>query len=123
MTRILYVLLDLPLLPPGCRITELGLEQIMAHHREEAGVDGSTLAAPDLVDRGVHVVIDAAARHPAQHAERVIMGVEQHLMGLQEIGPQKEGFAVAELEVRHLQCGSASKVRPRKILAKALILR
>jgi hypothetical protein len=32
--------------------------------------------------------------------------VEQHLVGLQQIGPQEEGAAVAELELRDLQLGT-----------------
>jgi hypothetical protein len=44
------------------------------------------------------------------------MGVEQHLMGLEEIGPHEEGTAVAELEVRHLQLG-AHAIADRPILA------
>lgn len=34
------------------------------------------------------------------------MGIEQHLMRLQEIGPNDEGAAVAQLRVRHLQFGA-----------------
>src|SRR3546814_7877824 len=58
MTRILDVLLDLTLFPACCRVTELGLEQIMTDHGEEAGVDGSGLAAPDLVHGGAHIVVN-----------------------------------------------------------------
>jgi len=39
MAGILHLLLDLPLLPTCRRITELGFEQVMADHRQEAGVD------------------------------------------------------------------------------------
>src|SRR3546814_19046969 len=89
MTRILDVLLDLTLFPACCRVTELGLEQIMTDHGEEAGVDGSGLAAPALVHGGAHIVVNPPARHAAQHAERMLMSVEQHLMGLKEIGPNR----------------------------------
>jgi len=34
------------------------------------------------------------------------MGVEQHLAGLQQIGAQEEGPAMAELELRDLQLGA-----------------
>ena len=63
---ILHVLLDLPLLPARSRIAELGLEQVVAHHRRKAHVDIARLAHPDPVHRRLHVVVDAAARHPAQ---------------------------------------------------------
>src|SRR3546814_14124565 len=76
MTRILDVLLDLTLFPACCRVTELGLEQIMTDHGEEAGVDGSGLAAPDLFHGGAHIVVNPPARHAAQHSERRIMSLE-----------------------------------------------
>src|SRR3546814_557769 len=116
MTRILDVLLDLTLFPACCRVTELGLEQIMTDHGEEAGVDGSGLAAPDLVHGGAHIVVNPPARHAAQHAERMIMSVEQHLMGLKKIGPHGEGPAVAELK-----CATCSLVRtPSRIAQSSL---
>lgn len=34
------------------------------------------------------------------------MGVEQHLVRLQQVGPHNEGAAVAELGVGHLQLGA-----------------
>ena len=34
------------------------------------------------------------------------MGVEQHLVGLLQVGPENEGAAVGELEVGDLQLGS-----------------
>ena len=82
MTSILNVLLDLPLLPAGGRIAEPGLEQEVADHGGEAGVDLAFLAAPDFVDRRAHVVVDAPPGHAAQHAEGVVVGVEQHLVRL-----------------------------------------
>ena len=105
MARVLDVLLDLPLLPAGGRVAELGLEQEVADHGREAGVDLTLLSATDLVDGGSHVVVDAAPRHASQHAEGVIMGVEQHLVGLLRVGPEHEGAAVGELEVGDLQFG------------------
>ena len=78
----------------------------MADHRRETGVDLALLAAADLVDGRSHIVVNAPPRHAAQHAEGVVMGVEQHLVGLLRIGPEKEGAAVGELEVGDLQFGS-----------------
>jgi hypothetical protein len=73
---------------PDCRTR---LEQIVAGHRQEADVDVTLLAAADLVDRGAHIVVDAAPGNAAEDAERMIVGVEQHLVRLQEIGPHDEG--------------------------------
>jgi len=82
VTSILDVLLDLSLLPARCRIAELELEQVVAGHGQEAGVDVPLLAATDLVDGGLHVVVDAAPGNAAQHPEGMIVGIEQHLVRL-----------------------------------------
>jgi hypothetical protein len=105
MASVLDVLLDLPFLPTRGRIAELRFEQEVADHRREARVDLPLLAPADLVHSGSHIVVDAAPRHAAQHAEGVIMGVEQHLVGLLRIGAENEGAAIAELEVGNLQLG------------------
>jgi len=44
MPRILYVLLDLPFLPTRSRVAELGIEQVVAHHRFETDVHITQLA-------------------------------------------------------------------------------
>jgi hypothetical protein len=77
----------------------------VADHRCEPRVDLAGLAAPNLVDRGAHVVVNAPPRHAPQDAEGVVVGVEQHLMGLLRIGPENEGAAVGQLEVSDLQFG------------------
>jgi hypothetical protein len=105
MASVLDVLLDLPLLPPGGRIAELRLKQEVADHRREAHVDLALLAPADLVDGRSHIVANAPPRHAAQHAEGMIMRVEQHLVGLLRIGAKNEGAAIGELEVGNLQLG------------------
>ena len=106
MAGVLDVLLNLPLLPTRRRIAELGLEQEVADHGGEARVDLPLLAAPDSVDGGAHVVVNPAFGNAAEHAEGVIMRVEQHLVGLLQIGAENEGAAIAELEVGDLELGS-----------------
>ena len=68
----------------------------------ETRVDLALLAAPDRVDGRSHIIVDAAPRHAAEHAEGVVVGVEQHLMGLLRVGPEREGAAAGELEVGDL---------------------
>src|SRR3546814_18685236 len=97
MTRILNILLDLPLFPACRGITELGFEQGMADHGEEAGVDLPFLAAPDLVHGGAHIIVNPPARNAAKDAERRIWGIDQHLVGRTELGPHGDGPAVAAL--------------------------
>ena len=76
-------------------------------------VDLAVLAAPDFVDRSAHVVVDASPGNAAQHAEGVVMGVEQHLVGLLRVGPEEEGAAAGQFEVSDLQLGSlAGNDRP-----------
>ena len=75
----------------------------------EARVDVALLAAAHPVDGGAHVVVDAAARDTAQDLERVVVGVEEHLVGLQRVGAQQERSAVAELEVGDLQLGALAR--------------
>ena len=78
----------------------------MAHHGREADVDLALLAPTDLVDGRLHVVVDAPPRHAAQHPESVVVGVEQHLVSLQQVGSQREGTAVGQLDVGDLQLGA-----------------
>ena len=66
----------------------------------------SRLATAHPVYSGAHVVVDASAGHTAQHDERMVVGIEQHLVRLQKIGTQVERPAVTEFEVSHLQLGA-----------------
>jgi diguanylate cyclase (GGDEF)-like protein len=47
------------------------------------------LSATDLVD-GSHIVVNAPPRHAPQDAEGVVVGLEQHLVGLLRIGLEHE---------------------------------
>ncbi len=102
MASVLDVLLDLPFLPARCRIAELCFKQEVADHGREASVDPPLLPAADPVDGGSHIVVDPTPGNAAQHAESVVVGVEQHLVGLPRIGAEKEGATIAKLEVGDL---------------------
>jgi hypothetical protein len=99
---VLHVLLNDALLPAGGTVAEFRLEQVMAAHCLEAGVDRALLAA-DLVHGGLHVVVDAAARHAAERGECAGVRIEQHLVTLGRIGDQPERPAGIELDVGDLQ--------------------
>ena len=88
----------------------------MVCHGEEAHVDLPLLAATDTIHRRLHVIVDAPTRDAAEDPERVPMGIEQHLMGLQWIGTQQKGPAVRQLDMGHLQLGALA-AQNRKILA------
>jgi hypothetical protein len=59
-----------------------------------------------LVDRCLHIIVDAALRYATECGEGMVVRVEQHLVGLGQVGPHEEGAAVAQLEVRDLELGA-----------------
>ena len=96
---------------PG--FAERRVEEIVARHGGEAGVHLSHLAGPDPVHSCLHVVVDAPPGDPAEHAEGVVMSVEQHLVGLQRVRPHNEGPAVRQLGMGDLQFDAlAAQNRP-----------
>ena len=72
-------------------------------HGLEACVDIALLAAPNTIHGRLHIVKDPTPRNAAKHAEGMPVGIEQHLMCLQRIGPDNEGAAVRQLAVCNLQ--------------------
>jgi hypothetical protein len=52
------------------RVAEVGIEQVVAAHGGEAGVDDALLAALHLVHGGAHVVVDAGSP-PSAWKDRV----------------------------------------------------
>ena len=87
----------------GRRIAELGLEEVVAGHCQKPGVDLTRLSGTDPVHRRLHVVVDAPPRHAAEDPERMPVSIEQHLVGLQQVGPEQERPAVRELDVGDLK--------------------
>ncbi len=100
---ILHVLLDPALLPPGSRVAERGLEQIMTGHRGKPGVDLPRLAGADPVDSSLHIVEHPAPGHAARRPERPGRGIEQHLVGPEQISAHDECPAMRQPGMGHLQ--------------------
>ena len=96
---VLDVLFNNAFLPASGPVAELGIEQVVAAHGVEAGVDGALLAMADLVDGGLHVVVDAAPGDAAKGGKGPAMGVEEHFMALAGIGDHPEGATGAEFDV------------------------
>jgi hypothetical protein len=72
-------------------------------HGKEPHVDLALLAATDAVDRGAHIVVNAPLRDAAKNAEPVPVGIEQHLVRLQQIRPDQKAPAVRQLDLGDLQ--------------------
>jgi hypothetical protein len=77
----------------------------VAGHGREPGVDLPGLARTDPVNSGLHIIEDPALRHTAEHPEGLGQRIEQHLVGLQKISPNRKCTAVRQLGVCHLQLG------------------
>ena len=102
ITGIAHILLYLAFLPTRCRGTELSFKQEVADHGLEPLIDVTALAATHLVDGRLHVVVNASLRNTTQSDQGMVVSVKQHLVGLQWIGPQHKGPAVAEPGMGHL---------------------
>jgi hypothetical protein len=48
----------------------------VADHGKKARVHLPLLAGQDFIDRGFHIVVDAALRHAAEHPERVVIAAK-----------------------------------------------
>src|ERR1700761_3010498 len=89
------LVLDLPLLPAGRRRAGNRLDQIMTAHLQKAAVELTVLAEKHGLDRGFHVVVDAAGAAALKKGKGAVVGVEDHLLGLARIGPHERHSAVA----------------------------
>ena len=99
------LVLDLPLLPARGRRAGDRLDQVVAAHLLEAAVIGPLLAGEDRVHRRLHVVVHALRAGALEEGERLVMGVEHHLLALARIGPDEQHAAMAEPHMRHLHRG------------------
>ena len=106
---VLHVLLHHPLLPTRGRVAELGIEQVVRAHGGKAHVHAAGLARAHLVHSGLHVVVDAAPRHPAEGGKRPGVGIEQHLVALRRVGREPERTRGRQLGVRNLQAPAQAR--------------
>ena len=73
---VLNILLNDAFLPPRGDVAEISIKQVMAAHGLKASVDHALFAFLDLVDSGLHVVIDPATSHATQRRKRPRMGIK-----------------------------------------------
>jgi hypothetical protein len=66
---------------------------------------GAVAADEDRVHRRLHVVVDAPGARPAEEGERLVVGVEDHLLRLAGIGSDKQHPAVAKPDMGDLHRG------------------
>jgi len=59
-------------------------------HGFEARVDVALFATANAVHSRLHVIVNPTPRNATKHAEGVPVGVKQHLVCLQRIGPHQE---------------------------------
>jgi len=90
------LVLDLPLLPAGCRRAGDRIDEVMAAHLLESAIVQAILADEDRLNRGLHVVVDAASTGALEQSERPVLRVEHHLLRLARVGANKQHTAVAE---------------------------
>jgi hypothetical protein len=65
----------------------------------EAGLYSGDPADEDRLNRGLHVVVDAAAAGALEQGERPVVGAEHHLLRLVRIDPHEQHAAVAEADM------------------------
>ena len=102
LADIANLVLDLAFLPARCRRAGRRLDEMVAHQLQEAAVEGPFLADEHGVDRRLHIVVDAALAGALEEGERLLVGVEYHLLGLARISAQERHPAVTEPHVGDL---------------------
>ena len=90
------LILDLPLLPAGCRRAGDRIDEVVAAHLLESTIVEAILAHEDRLHRGLHVVIDAASTGALKQSKRPVVGVEHHLLRLARISSHEQHAAVTE---------------------------
>ncbi|MCY1246125.1 hypothetical protein D9M72_593310 [compost metagenome] len=63
-SAVLDVLFNDAFFPAGSDVAEVRVEQVVRTHHGKPSIDRAALTLVDLVDSGLHVVVDAATRHP-----------------------------------------------------------
>lgn len=74
----------------------------MAAHLLETPIIAAVTANKDRVHRSLHIVVNPTDAGTAEESERLVMGIEDHLLCLSRIGTHKQHPAVAQSNMGHL---------------------
>lgn len=96
------LVLDLSLLPARGRCAGDRVDQVVPVHPLEPAVVRALATGKDRVHRGLHVIADAPRTGSAEEGEGLVLGVEDHLLRLAQVGPDEQHPAVAKPDMRHL---------------------
>ena len=103
------LVLDLALLPAGCRRAGGRLDQIMAAHAQKAAVVLAILADEHGFDRRLHVVIDPAGARPLKKAKAQIYAWKKQLLdgaaGVFGSGGTEDTASEARVDLLYRQIG------------------
>ena len=77
-------------------------DEVMSAHLLEATVVRAVFAHEDRVHGRLHIVVDPPRAGTAEEGERLVMGVEDHLLRLSRIGSDEDHPAVAEPDMGDL---------------------
>ena len=70
------LVLDLPLLPSRRWCASGRFDQVMRTHLDKAPIEAALLTDEHGLERGLHVVVDAARAGAAENREAAVMGIE-----------------------------------------------
>ena len=81
-SSVLNVLLHPTFLPAAGDVAEIGLEEVVAGHGVESGVDVACLAFANFVHRRLHVVVNPPSGYATKYRKGAGMGIKEHFVGL-----------------------------------------
>ena len=96
------MVLYLAFLLARCWRTGHGLNEMVVHHGQDAGIELAPLANTNSTDHGFRVVDNNLAGNPLVKGQSPHVGIEYHLQRFPRISDNKWLAAVAQLEVGHL---------------------
>ena len=101
---VLYLVLNLSFLPSRAGSAGNWFDKIMAAHLQKSGVELPFFPSKNPVYRCFKIIVNAAFARPPEKLEGFIMRIKNHLLAFTGVGNNIELPAVAESEMRDLDC-------------------